>query len=69
MAYTESLSLQHKQVYEIVAEYIEIFSSLIGVLKDFQVKHTIDLTLGAPMPNGLVYSHSLIENDEIKYKL
>jgi hypothetical protein len=64
---TQSLSLQQKKVDEIVEEYIDIFSSPTRVPMHFQVKHPIDLTLGAPLPNGLVYRHLLMENDEIKH--
>jgi hypothetical protein len=63
---TQSLSLQQKQVDGIVEEYRDIFSSPIGVPTHCQVKHPIDLTPGAPLPNGLVYHHSLMENDEIR---
>jgi hypothetical protein len=34
-----------------------------------QVKHSIDLTLGASLPNGLIYRHSVLENDEIKRQI
>jgi hypothetical protein len=50
----------------IVEEYRDIFSSPTGVLTHCQVKHLIDLTLGEPLPNGPVYRHSLLENDEIR---
>jgi hypothetical protein len=40
-----------------------------GVPTHCQVKHPIDLTLGAPLPNGPVYHHSLMENDEIKHQI
>jgi hypothetical protein len=66
---TQSLSLQHKQVDEIVEEYIDIFSSPIGVLTHCQVKHPIDLIPGAPLPNGPIYCLSLMENDEIKCQI
>jgi hypothetical protein len=66
MASTESLSLQQKQVDVIVEEYIDIFSSPTGVLTHYQVKHPIDLTPSAPLPNGPIYHRSLMENDEIK---
>jgi hypothetical protein len=46
-------------------EYIDIFSSPTGVPTHYQVKHPIDLTPDAPLPNGLVYCLSLMENDEI----
>jgi hypothetical protein len=66
VASTQSLSLQQKQVNEIVEEYKDIFSSPTGVPTKFQVKHPIDLTLDAALPNGPVYSRSLMENDEIR---
>ena len=51
---------------KVVEEYKEIFSSPIGVPMHYQVKHSIDLTPDAPLPNGIIYRHSLIENEEIK---
>jgi hypothetical protein len=53
----------------IVEEYRDIFSSPIGVPMHYQVKHPIDITLGALLPNGPVYHRSLIENDEIKCQI
>jgi hypothetical protein len=47
-------------------EYSDIFFSPTGVPLHCQVKHPIDLTLDAPLPNGSVYCHSLLENEEIK---
>jgi len=67
LTYTHSLSLQQKQVDGIVEEYRDIFSSPIGILTHCQVKHPIDLTIGAPLPNGLAYHHSLMENNEINH--
>jgi hypothetical protein len=67
VASTQSLSLQHKQVDGIVEEYIDIFSSPTGVPKHFQVKHPIDMTPNTPLPNGPVYHHSLMENNEIRH--
>jgi hypothetical protein len=60
------LSTQHKQVDKVVEEYLDIFSSPTGVPLHYQVKHPIDLTPDAPLPNGPVYRHSLLENEEIK---
>jgi hypothetical protein len=59
-------STQKKQVDKVVEEYSYIFSSPTGVPLHCQVKHPIDLTPGAPLPNGLVYRLSLLENEEIK---
>jgi hypothetical protein len=50
-------------------EYKYIFSSPIGVPMHYQVKHSIDLTHGAPLPNGPVYQFSLSKNDEIKNQI
>jgi hypothetical protein len=69
VASTKILSLQQKQVDGIVEEYIDIFTSPIGVPKNCQVKHPIDLTPDAPLPNGPVYRRSLMENDEIKHHI
>jgi hypothetical protein len=66
MASTQRLSLQHNQVDKIVEEYRDIFGSPIGVPTHCQVKHTIDLTPGAPLPNGPVYRCSLMKNDDIR---
>jgi hypothetical protein len=56
-------------VDEIVEEYKDIFSSPNGVATHCQVTHPIDLTPGVPLPNGPVYHHSLMENDEIRHKI
>jgi hypothetical protein len=66
---TQSLSLQQKPVDRIVEDYKDIFSSPTGVPTHCQVKHPIDLTLGAPLPNGPVYHHSLMENEKIKCQI
>ena len=50
-------------------EYRDILTSPIGVPLHFQVKHPIDLTPGASLPNGPIYRHSVLENDEIKRKI
>jgi hypothetical protein len=49
----------------IVEEYRDILSSPIVVPIHYQVKHPIDLTPDAPLPNGPFYLCSLMENDEI----
>jgi hypothetical protein len=64
------LSTQQKQVDKIVEEYIRyIFTSPIGVPLHYQVKHSIDLIPGAPLPNGPIYRCSLLENEEIKCQI
>jgi hypothetical protein len=52
-----------------VEEYSDIFSSPTGVPLHCQVKHPIDLTPDAPLPNGPVYRRSLLENEEIKRQI
>jgi hypothetical protein len=66
---TQIPSFQQKQVDEIVKEYRDILSSPTGVPTHYQVKHPIDLTLSASLPNERVYHHSLMENDEIKCQI
>jgi hypothetical protein len=66
---TVDLSTQQKQVDKVVEEYSDIFSSPTGVSLHCQVKHPIDLTPDAPLPNGLVYLRSLLENEEIKQQI
>jgi hypothetical protein len=60
------LSTQQKQVDKVVKEYSYIFSSPTRVPLHCQVKHPIDLTPSAPLPNGPIYRRSLLENEEIK---
>ena len=50
----------------IMEEYQDIFTSPTGVPLHCQVKHPINLTPGALLPNGPIYRHSVLENDEIK---
>eukprot|EP00253_Pinus_taeda_P003615 PITA_03615 len=50
-------------------EYEDIFTSPTGVPLHSQVKHSIDLTPGAPLPNGPIYQRSVLENDEIKRQI
>jgi hypothetical protein len=61
--------LHQNKVDEIMEEYRDIFSSPTGVLMHYQVKHPIDLTPNAPLPNGLVYHCLVMENDEIKHQI
>jgi hypothetical protein len=64
-----NLSTQQKQVDKVMEEYLDIFSSPTGVPLHCQVKHPIDLTPSAPLPNGSVYHRSLLENEEIKRQI
>jgi hypothetical protein len=50
-------------------EYKGIFSSPTGVPLHYQVNHSINLTPNALLPNGPVYLHSLLENEEIKRQI
>jgi hypothetical protein len=54
---------------KVMEEYEDIFTSPTGVPLHCQVKHPIDLTPGAPLPNGPIYRHSVLENDEIKRQI
>jgi hypothetical protein len=63
------LSTQHKQVDNIVEEYYDIFSSPVGVPLHCQVNHPIDMTPNAPLHNGPVYHHFVLENEEIKRQI
>jgi len=51
---------------KVLEEYKYIFTSLIEVPLHSQVKHSIDLTLGASPQNGPIYWGSIIEIDEFK---
>eukprot|EP00253_Pinus_taeda_P026274 PITA_26274 len=53
-------------MYKVVEEYEDIFTSPAGVPLHCQVKYSIDLTPGVSLPNGPIYRHSILENDEIK---
>eukprot|EP00253_Pinus_taeda_P002519 PITA_02519 len=54
---------------KVVEEYEDIFTSPVGVPLHCQVRHSIDLTPGALLPNGLIYRRSVLENDEIKRQI
>jgi hypothetical protein len=58
-----------QQMDKVVEEYEHIFTSPIGVPLHCQVKHPIDLTPGVSLPNGLIYQHFVLENDEIKRQI
>ena len=65
----QSPATQQKQVDKFVEEYTNIFTSPTGVPLHCQVKHSIDLIPGAPLPNGSVYKRLLLENEEIKCQI
>jgi hypothetical protein len=56
-------------VDKLVEEYRDLFASLVGVPLHCQVKHPIDLIPDAFLPNGPIYRHSLLENEEIKHQI
>lgn len=66
---THSLSPQQKHVDKIVEVDKDVFATPDGVPLHCQVKHSIDLIPGAPLPNGPVYRRSLMENEEIKRQI
>jgi len=52
---------------KVMEEYREnIFASPTGVPVHCQVKHSIYLISGVPLPNGTIYRHFVMESDEIK---
>jgi hypothetical protein len=63
------LSTQQKKVDKVMEEYSDIFSSPTGVPLHCQVKHPIDRTPSALLPNGPTYRLSLLENEEIKQQI
>jgi hypothetical protein len=60
------LSTQQKKVDKVIVEYKYIFSSLTMVTFHSHDKNPIDLTPNASLPNGPVYLHSMLDNEEIK---
>ena len=58
-----------QQIDKVMEEYQDIFTSPTGVPLHYQVKHPIDLTPGVPLPNGPIYQHSILENEEIKRQI
>lgn len=54
---------------KVVEEYKDIFTSPTGVPLHCQVQHSIDLIISEPLPNGLIYRCSLLENEEIKFQI
>jgi hypothetical protein len=62
-------STRKQQMDKVVEEYQDIFTSLAGVSLHCQVKYPIDLTPSVSLPNGPIYQHSFMENDEIKRQI
>eukprot|EP00253_Pinus_taeda_P003372 PITA_03372 len=48
-------SARQLQMDKVMEEYEDIFTSPIGVPLHCQVKHSIDMILGASLPNGPIY--------------
>jgi hypothetical protein len=63
------ISTQQQYVDKIVEENKYIFVSPTGVPFHYQVKHSIDLTLNSPLPNGSIYRCYVMENEEIKCRI
>eukprot|EP00253_Pinus_taeda_P021267 PITA_21267 len=59
-------SARQLQMDKVVEEYEDIFTSPARIPLHYQVKHSTDLNPGAPLPNGPIYRHSILENDKIK---
>ena len=53
-------STRQQQMEKVVEEYGDIFTSPTGVPLHCHVKHSIDLTSSVPLPNGLIYRHSIL---------
>ena len=58
-----------QQMEKVMDEYKDIFTSPTGVPLHCQVKHSIDMTPGVPLPSGPIYRHFILENDEIKRQI
>jgi hypothetical protein len=54
---------------KVMEEYEDIFTSPAAVPLHCQVKHLIDMTLGALLPNGPIKRCFVMENDEIKRQI
>eukprot|EP00253_Pinus_taeda_P004521 PITA_04521 len=62
-------STRQLQMEKVAEDYEDIFTSPTRFPLHCQVKHSIDLTPGALLPNGTVYRRSVMENDEIKRQI
>ena len=62
-------STRQQQMNKVMEEYRDIFTFPAGVPLHCHVKHPIDLTPGASLPNGLIYRCSILDNDENKSKI
>lgn len=69
MAPGKGSSTHQKKVDKVMEQFTDIFSSPTGVPLHCQVKHLINLTLGASLPNRMIDFHFIMENKEIKRKI
>ena len=60
---------QQDQMDKILKKYHSVFKSPVGVPTHCQVKHSIDLIPGTPLPHEPIYRRSVLENDEIKRQI
>ena len=54
---------------KILKQCYSVFKSPVGVPTQCQVKHSIDLIPGTPLPHEPIYRRSVFENDEIKRQI
>lgn len=60
---------QQNQIDKILKEYHNVFTPPVGVPTHCQVKHSIDLIPGTPLPHEPIYRRSVLENNEIKRQI
>ena len=67
---TVATTIEHrKEMDKILQEYHSVFKSPAGIPTHCQVKHSIDLIPGTPLPHEPIYRRSVLENDEIKRQI
>ena len=60
---------QQRSMDHILTKYQNVFELPTGVPSHCQVRHSIDLIPGTPLPDEPVYRRSVLENDEIKRQI
>jgi hypothetical protein len=60
---------RQQRMDKVMEQYCDIFTLPTGVPLHCQVKCPIVLTLGASLPNGPIYRHSVMENNKIKRQI
>ena len=60
---------QQQHMDKVVEQYRDIFASPTGVPLHYQLRHSIDLLSGMPLPNGQIYRCSVLDNDEIRRQI